>query len=732
MQIHKNNFSNNNNNEHNKMLFSIQSDEINSVCFECGTNDPDYISINNGVFICKDCVQDHFQFPQEISKIISNDLNKLNNIDLKKLYLGGNKKLIEFINFDFPRLKQYPPNLLYRTRAVDYYRKRLEFYVIGGIRPLKPIFEYAYQLINLPHNNYNNISSYKQELYLSPKVNLINERISSTTKLTPISEGNQNEDENMNSSNSENNNEINNNNKDNKINNDEKLCMNDKPNPLREGEDNFIYSPKKPKFSNSNNNSAFISSNNSYFNKSFENLNIKKNNITEVNFNKNKMPYKKQVIPNFINNLNKNDDLNMNINLDGDKNISDIIILNNNEKSMDNFVDDNTIKAINKYMNNSKESDSFVIKNIKEKDNSLMNDNKNDIIQLVEENNDGKNIFEFNNNIKNNKNDNIKNINNFQIDDNNNINNNKNISNNNIKNNNKEIKPEENNKIKKITKIIKNKNNYQNNINNNLNGKIIDRVIETSEIEIININDYRKNNQNNNINKIEKENKNDKPVNEYKIEEKQSSLIYPKDFDNFSEKSTPSKRKHLKAKISTKKLKDDYDYDNYDNNSEENYKEINQPKSDKLVPYKKNEFFKNEIHDIVPFNEEIYPKKNNFYSDISSSNFLNPLKYLKRSFQRKQEEKFCNDSDENSNSHSQSNNEEDIDDIYNNNSIKLIDKISENDIEEDEKIIKNENKEKNNRKRDSLSKEHDTKESTESQHEDKNINLKEKFKNIKI
>ena len=91
MQIHKTNFSNINNNEHNKMLFSIQSDEINSVCFECGTNDPDYISINNGVFICKICVQDHFQFPQEISQIIPNDLDKLNNIDLKKLYLGGNK-----------------------------------------------------------------------------------------------------------------------------------------------------------------------------------------------------------------------------------------------------------------------------------------------------------------------------------------------------------------------------------------------------------------------------------------------------------------------------------------------------------------------------------------------------------------------------------------------------------------------------------------------------------------
>ena len=200
MQFYKNKPEKNLNNEYIKMINSIQSDEINNVCFECGTNDPEYISINNGIFICKECVQDHFQFPPEISTIMINDLCSLNNNELKKLFLGGNKKLIEFINFDFPRLKQFPPNILYRTRAIDYYRKRLQFFVQGGIRPLKPIFEYAYQLINIPKNNYNNniISNspnYRKDIFLSPKVNIPNERINNTSVLTPISESNQLEDE---------------------------------------------------------------------------------------------------------------------------------------------------------------------------------------------------------------------------------------------------------------------------------------------------------------------------------------------------------------------------------------------------------------------------------------------------------------------------------------------------------------------------------------------------------
>ena len=171
MKFYKNKENNSLYQERNKMMNEIKSDEINDVCFECGSNNPDYISINNGIFICKECVQAHFEFPLEISQIIFNDLKNLNNIELKLLYNGGNKKLIEFINFEFPRLKQFPPNILYKTVAIDYYRKRLKFYVNGGIRPLKPIFEFAYQIITLPQNNLDNITDFGKKIYLSPKVN---------------------------------------------------------------------------------------------------------------------------------------------------------------------------------------------------------------------------------------------------------------------------------------------------------------------------------------------------------------------------------------------------------------------------------------------------------------------------------------------------------------------------------------------------------------------------------
>ena len=203
MQFYKKKEGLNANNEYIKMIENIKSEEINNVCFECGTNNPEYLSINNGVFLCQECVQGHLKFSQEISQIIINDLYSLNTNEVKKLYFGGNKKLIEFINFDFPRLKQFPPNILYLTKAVDYYRKRLEFYVKGGTKPLKPMLESAYQLLNIPNdnNNFSNNINNRKDLFLSPKINN-NEKIFST-QLTPILEGNQLEDENNLSSYSE-------------------------------------------------------------------------------------------------------------------------------------------------------------------------------------------------------------------------------------------------------------------------------------------------------------------------------------------------------------------------------------------------------------------------------------------------------------------------------------------------------------------------------------------------
>ena len=780
MQFNKKNQYNNKNNEYIKMINSIVSDEINNVCFECGTNDPEYISINNGVFICKECVQDHFQFPREISTIMLNDLYSLNINELKKLYLGGNKKLIEFINFDFPRLKQFPPNILYKTRAIDYYRKRLQFFIQGGIRPLKPIFEYAYQLINIPKNNFNNIKrtngNYRKNLFLSPKVNIPNDRINSINELTPISESNQIEDEkddNNSCSYSEEEKEQD------KKNNAQTIPTPTAFTPNLDG--NILYSPKKPKSrNNSNNNSAFISCNYSQKNQKFEGNMYKSNSNTKENFLNNPLNilYKKHAINSFQKSKNtnglKSDDSNTHINLNDEKNISEIINMNNNEKSGnilndDNFGDDNTIKVIDRYISSPspKVNDSSIIRNNKEKEKEKENiNNENSISQFVPEKIEEINISYTNDDIKktkdegfkDNKENNNKIINKTEFEDNHEKDksnkNNKDIIDNKIDLDKKE------NKNDSLNSSNNNKNSYENNIysdkksksNNNKNNK----------------NDYNKDNDNDsekykNDENYEINNKKNKTYNSIKNNEfeddftkniKVAKVIYPKDFDNYSEKDKYPKRKHLRAKVSTKQtLDDDYDY-GYDN---EYY-----PKRESYL--KKDDFFpKPKTNTITNTNvTRKKEKRGNFYSDASSSGFINPFKYLKRSFQKKQEEKFGFDYDEDSNSKSYEEEKENEDNHFDfknkNNSFqnkynnkhksntdnnlneyknsRIFKVLEGNNIQKDEINNKNENKKReindNDRSKSSFEKgEGDTNECTESQQDEKNanVNIRQKYKN---
>ena len=135
------------NDDYIKMIKETLKDGSNDNCVECGANNPQYISINNSIFLCKDCILNHLQLPQEASTIIKNDLKILNVDEIQYIHNGGNKKLLDFINNEFPRLKEFPPQQLYNTKAMDYYRKNLKYLTEGGIKPIKPGIKEAYELI---------------------------------------------------------------------------------------------------------------------------------------------------------------------------------------------------------------------------------------------------------------------------------------------------------------------------------------------------------------------------------------------------------------------------------------------------------------------------------------------------------------------------------------------------------------------------------------------------------
>ena len=142
--------------EKRRKINEIKNNELNKECFDCGSCYPEYISINNGVFICSNCIKVHNKFPKEISLTLKNDLTTLNDKELQYMYVGGNQKLIEFIHNDFPDLSKFKKEILYQTRAMQYYRDILNYLVNEGPKPIRPSKEInAYEIMdsNTERNN---------------------------------------------------------------------------------------------------------------------------------------------------------------------------------------------------------------------------------------------------------------------------------------------------------------------------------------------------------------------------------------------------------------------------------------------------------------------------------------------------------------------------------------------------------------------------------------------------
>mgnify|MGYP002624517241 FL=1 len=132
-----------------KKIYEINQEENNKKCFDCQSSNPKYISLYNGIFICQNCVNDiHSKLGSNISLILDNDLNNLSIKDIQYLYYGGNKKLLDFINYEYPTLKSLSKNKLYLTKAMEYYRQWLKYLIDEGQKPLKPTFEESNELIN--------------------------------------------------------------------------------------------------------------------------------------------------------------------------------------------------------------------------------------------------------------------------------------------------------------------------------------------------------------------------------------------------------------------------------------------------------------------------------------------------------------------------------------------------------------------------------------------------------
>lgn len=55
----------------NTVITRLKEDPANNYCFDCSRNDPQYVSITHGIFLCQNCAANHKVFGPEISEIRS-------------------------------------------------------------------------------------------------------------------------------------------------------------------------------------------------------------------------------------------------------------------------------------------------------------------------------------------------------------------------------------------------------------------------------------------------------------------------------------------------------------------------------------------------------------------------------------------------------------------------------------------------------------------------------------
>ena len=140
-------------------LNGIVSREGNTLCFDCGTENPKWASINNGILLCLKCAGIHRGFGLQISTIRSLQVDSWTEKQVKYLSQGGN---LRFKNF-LAEYKIEPSSsieLKYKSKATEYYRNLLRNEVekifddkfVGNNLP-KPDLDTGIQIIEIKQND---------------------------------------------------------------------------------------------------------------------------------------------------------------------------------------------------------------------------------------------------------------------------------------------------------------------------------------------------------------------------------------------------------------------------------------------------------------------------------------------------------------------------------------------------------------------------------------------------
>ena len=151
------------------------SNDYNKECFDCSAKNPEWVSVNNAVFLCKECQIKHRSFGLSVSYIRSIELDIWKEEQISILKLGGNKRLIDLLQI-YNVSKNIKLTDLYFSKLLDYHRKLIKSEIKNEEKPKAPSEEEALEPFDgVKRNNENVINVNKQN---SPEDRLLKENIS--------------------------------------------------------------------------------------------------------------------------------------------------------------------------------------------------------------------------------------------------------------------------------------------------------------------------------------------------------------------------------------------------------------------------------------------------------------------------------------------------------------------------------------------------------------------------